>query len=210
MATLPPAAGRARPACRCRCCAVDGKTVRGALSATTTAPHLVSVYRHDTKTIAAQRQVPDKSNEISVFAKALDVLPDLTGHLLVADALHTQRAHATYLHGRGGFYLFPVALNQPTLFAAVNALPWDTTPVGHVQEDRGHGRRERRTTQVLPAPAGLPFPHPAQVILTERITTGRTDGKTHAIAAPCPGRHLSGGFVPCSRRQRPTGHGLSR
>ena len=118
-----------------------------------------------------------------MFTTTLDVLPDLTGHLIVADALHTQRAHATYLDGRHAFYLFPVALNQPNLFAAVNALPWEATPVSHIEDDRSHGRRERRTTQVLPAPADLPFPDAAQVILTERTTTGRGDGKTHAIAA---------------------------
>ena len=79
-----------------------------------------------------------------MFTTTLNVLPDLTGHLIVADALHTQRAHATYLHGRHAFYLFPVALNQPNLFAAVNALPWQATPVSHVQDDRGHGRTTRQ------------------------------------------------------------------
>ncbi len=33
--------------------------------------------------------------------------------------------------------------------------------------DRGHGRDERRTIQVMPAPEGI-FPHAAQVFLIER------------------------------------------
>lgn len=129
------------------------------------------------------RQVDVKSNEITVFKTVFDVIPDLAGHVVVADALHTQREHARYLHGRQAFYLFPVAENQPKLFAAIDALPWESTPVGYAEEGKAHGRHERRVTKVLPAPPGLPFPHAKQVILTERITTGRGDDKTHAVAA---------------------------
>lgn len=175
--------GPASSRCRLRPVSLDGKCVRGAVTADTRAPHLVSVYRHDTKTIAAQRQVDAKSNEITAFAAAFDVLPDLRGHIAVADALHTQRSHARYLHRRDAFYLFPVAENQPNLFAAVDALPWHTAPVAHVRDGPSHGRHERRVTKVLPAPKDLPFPNVRQVILTERTTTGRGDNKTHAVAA---------------------------
>jgi predicted transposase YbfD/YdcC len=181
-----PGAGQddtASAGCRLRAVSLDGKCVRGAVTAGSRAPHLVSAYRHDTKTVAAQRQVDVKSNEITVFAAALDVIPDLSGHIVVADALHTQRAHARYLRRRRGFYLFPVAENQPNLFAAVDALPWHTAPVAHVQEGPNHGRNERRVTKVLPAPKELPFPDARQVILTERTTTGRGDNKIHAVAA---------------------------
>jgi len=58
--------------------------------------------------------------------------------------------------------------NQPGLFDAVNALPWEGAPVAHTDQDRGHGRDETRTIQVLPAPGDLPFPHAAQVFLIER------------------------------------------
>jgi predicted transposase YbfD/YdcC len=175
--------GRVVAGAALRVASLDGKCVRGAVTATSKAPYLVSVFRQDTKTVAAQRQVDVKSNEITVFQAVLDVLPDLRGHVVVADALHTQREHARYLHRREAFYLFPVAENQPKLFAAVDALPWETTPVGYAEEGKAHGRHELRVTKVLPAPPGLPFPHARQVILTERITTGRGDDKTHAVAA---------------------------
>jgi predicted transposase YbfD/YdcC len=183
------AGGRLRPV------SLDGKCVRGAVTAHSRAPYLVSVYRHDTKTIAAQRQVDVKSNEITAFAGAFDVLPDLRGHIAVADALHTQRAHARYLHRRDAFYLFPVAENQPSLFAAVDALPWHTAPIAHIQEGPSHGRHERRVTKVLPAPKNLPFPDVRQVILTERTTTSRGDDKVHAVAAlaiTSAPKHLAG------------------
>jgi predicted transposase YbfD/YdcC len=166
-----------------RAWSLDGKSVRGAATATTRAPHLVSVLRHDTNTVAAQRNVDLKTNEITVFEEVLNVIGDLRGQVVIADALHTQRSHATYLHGRGAFYLFPVAENQPKLFEAVNAMAWQQAPVGFEEAGKGHGRSEKRITKVLPAPPGLPFPNAAQVILTERITTGRPGGKIQAVAA---------------------------
>lgn len=175
--------GRVAAGALLRVASLDGKCVRGAVTVTSKAPYLVSVFRQDTKTVAAQRQVDVKSNEITVFEPVFDVLADLTGHVVVADALHTQRKHARYLHRRDAFYLFPVAENQPKLFAAINALPWEAAPVGYAEEGNAHGRHELRVTKVLPAPPGLPFPYAKQVILTERITTGRGDGKTHAVAA---------------------------
>ena len=111
------------------------------------------------------------------------MIADLRGQVVIADALHTQRSHATYLHGREAFYLFSVAENQPKRFEAVKAMAWQQAPVGFEESQKGHGRNEKRITKVLPAPPGLPFPNAAQVILTERITTGRPGGKIQAVAA---------------------------
>ncbi len=44
---------------------------------------------------------------------------------------------------------------------------WDHAPVAHAARDRGHGRDETRTLQVLPAPGGM-FPHAARAFLIER------------------------------------------
>ena len=47
----------------------------------------------------------------------------------------------------------------PTLFAALDALPWADTPITHREVDKSHGRVTTRTIQVRPAPPDLPFPH---------------------------------------------------
>jgi predicted transposase YbfD/YdcC len=47
--------------------------------------------------------VDAKSNEITAFVPLLDQV-DLTGVVVTADAMHTQDAHAKYLHGRGAYY----------------------------------------------------------------------------------------------------------
>jgi hypothetical protein len=87
--------------------------------------------------------------------------------VVTADALHCQRAHATYLHERGAGFVFTAKQNQPRLFAALDALPWTEVPIAHREIDRGHGRVTTRTIQTLPAPPGLPFPHVNQVWLIE-------------------------------------------
>lgn len=64
-----------------------------------------------------------------------------------------------------------VKQNQQGLFDRLDALDWAAVPISHTTVDKGHGRRQRRTIRVLPAPAGLGFPHAAQVFLIERYTT---------------------------------------
>ncbi len=80
-------------------------------------------------------------------------------------------------------YLFTaVKDNQPTLFEALDALPWAGVPVQHVMKDRNHGRDELRTIQVLPAPHCL-FPHAAQAFLIERHVRNLNGRPRSAIAA---------------------------
>ncbi len=66
-------------------------------------------------------------------------------------------------------------------------------PIAHTATDKGHGRITTRTIQVLPAPAGLPFPHVSQVFLIERYVTGLHGEPISAVAAlgvasPAPGQ----------------------
>ena len=65
----------------------------------------------------------------------------------------------------------PRSDSTPGLFAALDALAWTDVPVAHTATDRGHGRVETRTLQVMTAPPGLPFPHVSQVLLVERTVT---------------------------------------
>lgn len=74
--------------------------------------------------------------------------------------------------------------NQPGLFAQLNVLPWAQVPVVHVEHDRGHGRTERRTIQVLPAPDMINLPHVAQAFLAERYVADLAGNITSAVAVP--------------------------
>lgn len=162
--------------------AVDGKTVRGTCDETGQGGvHLLAAMTHDSGVVVSQREVDDKTNEITCFQPLLDTV-DLTGAMVTADAMHTQRAHARYLvEQRDADYLLIVKANQPNLFTQLDSLQWDLSPV-HTTENTGHGRDERRTIRVLPAPEDTDFPHAAQVFLIERYVTDTKTGKNSAIA----------------------------
>jgi predicted transposase YbfD/YdcC len=153
-----------------RVVAVDGKTVRGARAGDGAAPHLLACLDHGTGVVLAQAAVDGKTNEIIMFTGLLDQAGDLSGVLVTADALHAQRGHATWLHGRGAHYLVTVKGNQPGLLRQLKSLPWKDVPAGHVSEGRAHGRIEKRIVKVVTVTAGLAFPHAAQAIQITRKT----------------------------------------
>jgi predicted transposase YbfD/YdcC len=162
---------------------VDGKTVRGAIQPDGRAVHLLAAMAHELPAVLAQRDVAHKTNEITQLKPLLDPL-ELTGWAVTLDALHAQRETARYLvEDKGAAYVFTaIKDNQPTLFAQLNALPWTTAPIGHTSHDRGHGREERRTIQVLPAPEGI-FPYAQQAFLVERYVHDLGSALTSAVAA---------------------------
>jgi hypothetical protein len=103
--------------------AVDGKTLRGARDPNRDQVTLVAVFDGADGWVLSQVQVVD-CDELAAFATVLDAPPDLRDVVITADALHCQRPHADYLHGRGAHYLFTVKANQPTLRTALARLPW--------------------------------------------------------------------------------------
>ncbi|MFG1711341.1 ISAs1 family transposase [Nonomuraea sp. M3C6] len=147
---------------------VDGKTSRGSADAGKPARHRLGAHLPADAITVAQIDIDSKTNEIRAFQPLLDQLPDLTNVVVTADMMHCQRAHARYLHRRGAFYVLPVGGNQRGLFDQLNALDWNQVPIGWTTYDRGHGRNEIRTIQVMPAPPGTRFPHIKQVYLVER------------------------------------------
>ncbi|MEU5943926.1 ISAs1 family transposase, partial [Micromonospora sp. NPDC047548] len=162
------AAGGATP--RRAAIAVDGKCLRGAKRPDGSQVFILSAVRHTDAVTVAARQIDAKTNEIPEFAPLLDQITDtdLAGAVITADALHAQRAHAVYLvEQRHAHYLLTVKDNQPTLAAALRALPWKQVPVLHRQRGRGHGREEIREVQVVTVD-DLLFPHARQVVRIRR------------------------------------------
>lgn len=148
--------------------AVDGKSVRGSAAAGGRCRHLLSALTHTGGLVLGQLDVDVKTNEIPMFAKLLDNI-ELFGALVTADALHCQKIHARYLvEQRGAHYLLTVKGNQPTLRRQLAQLPWNDIAVDDTQNDRGHGRIEKRTLKVVTIAAGILFPHAAQAIQVSR------------------------------------------
>lgn len=108
--------------------ALDGKTVRGSRTADGPALHLLSALTHGEGTVVAQVPVEAKTNEITQVAPLLQDL-DLTGAVVTADALLTQREIARHVvQDKGADYVFTVKDNQPTLRQDIATLQLDAVP----------------------------------------------------------------------------------
>jgi predicted transposase YbfD/YdcC len=135
--------------------AIDGKTLRGTIpQGQTRGVHLVAAYLPATGVVLAQVAVERKENEIVAVPKLLAQL-DLTGMVVVGDAMQAQRALSIQVVEAGGDYLWFVKDNQPSLLADLELLferpklakGWsdpttDFTTVRRVEA--GHGRVEER------------------------------------------------------------------
>jgi predicted transposase YbfD/YdcC len=155
--------------------AVDGKALRGARTPEGGRVFLVAAIDHATGAVLGQRQVGDKRGE---GAAARDLLTGLRapGMVWTLDALHTTKATArlitTDLHGH---YILIIKGNQPIARDAAAALlsgpnaDWVATTA--TEDDRGHGRVERRTIRVAPADDSL-FPGAVQAFRLRRDTAG--------------------------------------
>ena len=158
-----------------RVIALDGKTVRGARTPTTCAPHLVAALDHVTGTVVGQVAVAVKSNEIPAVRDLLACF-DLTGVVVTVDAMHTQTDTAHAITSAGGAYVFTVKGNTPTLHRQLKALPWKDVPA-HSATVTSHGRRSTRTIKSLTAPTWIGFAGAAQVAQIRR-TVIRAGKKT--------------------------------
>ena len=164
---------------------LDGKTVRGARDAAGNQRHLLAALvgpAAQSSVVAAQAEVGVKTNEVPMARVVLGQI-DLNGTLVTADALHTVKATAEFIHEGGGEFVLPVKENRKALFDALDALPWHQVPIAHTATDRGHGRITTRTIQVMPAPEDLPFPHVSQVLLIERYVSDLAGNPVSAVAA---------------------------
>jgi predicted transposase YbfD/YdcC len=162
--------------------AVDGKAMCGTAHGDVRARHRMGAFLHEDAIMVATCGVDGKTNEINAFAPLLDQIDDLQNVVVTGDAMHCQRKHAAYLRSRGAHYVLPVLGNQPGLFDQLDALAWRDVPVGWMTYDRGHGRQEIRTIQVMPAPKGTRFPHAKQVFLIERHVRDLNGAELSTIA----------------------------
>lgn len=100
------------PVGRRRVLAVDGKTLRGSRhigrdGVEVAGRHLLAVIDQHSRVVLGQLALDGKISEINRFVPLLDTVTaiDLTGVVITADALHTQREHVTELHARGAHWV---------------------------------------------------------------------------------------------------------
>lgn len=141
--------------------AIDGKTVRGSRTTkkgeSPSAIHMVSAWASQQNMVLGQRQVDEKSNEITAIPALLKML-DIKGGIVTIDAMGCQRKIATKIIDQGADYVLAVKDNQGDLhqkiielFEKVEQKNWQD--IWHKQAetiDGGHGRIETRRYSVLP------------------------------------------------------------
>jgi predicted transposase YbfD/YdcC len=162
---------------RRRAVAVDGKALRGSRHGDQRARMVMACLDHDTAVVLGQVEISDKSNEIPSFSVLLDTIEDLDGVVVTADALHAQREHAQYLHGRGAHFVLTVKGNQKKLRDQLAGLPWTDVPVGYAETDPGHGRKVTRSYKVVTVESGIVFPHAAQAVQIVRTRKRKSSTK---------------------------------
>jgi predicted transposase YbfD/YdcC len=96
--------------------ALDGKTLCGSRDGEDgRAVHLLSAILHGSGEVVAQTRVDCKTNEITRVEPLLEKM-DMTGAVVTADALLTQRGIARHIvEDKQADYVFTVKENQPTL-----------------------------------------------------------------------------------------------
>jgi predicted transposase YbfD/YdcC len=137
---------------------LDGKTLRRTRcqSQQLKALHVVSAWAGQTGMTLGQQAVDTKSNEITAMPELLKLL-DLHAKVVTTDAMGCQKEIAQTIVEGGGDYLLAVKDNQPTVHAELQAA-FIEAPAPKLRSsrrtttfDKGHGRYEQRTVQVLPA-----------------------------------------------------------
>ncbi|MBP2411521.1 putative transposase YbfD/YdcC [Arthrobacter stackebrandtii] len=142
--------------------AIDGKEVRGAKNGGGARVHLLAGIDQATGAVLVQENVSEKHNEITYFKPLLEGIKDLKGVVISADALHTQREHADYLHSREAHFVFTVKANQPKLHDQLRSLPWNRVRAGNKTHESANGREIERTIKCVSLADGINFPHATQ------------------------------------------------
>lgn len=122
----------------------DGKTLNG-VHGRERVKHILSLFSHTTHQILGQIGVTQKENEIPAFKRLLvSQKLNVTGMLLVGDALHTQRETVSQILSSHAHYLLYAKGNQDTLETNLKIffedLPFKTVTDESIYQDVTRGR----------------------------------------------------------------------
>lgn len=167
---------------------IDGKVLRGTIPVgETQGTHLLAAYVPETGAVLMQIEVDCKANEIVAAPELLTYL-DLSGCIITADAMFTQRELSIQIVKAGGHFVLPVKGNQPALqrdimtafmppsvAKAHQPIALDETLVSDTSI--GHGRIEMRyLTVTSDLNDYLDFPHVQQVFRLQCVTQNQASG----------------------------------
>ncbi len=145
--------------------AIDGKTLRRSHDRRNGLKplHLVSAWASEQGITLGQIATEEKSNEITAIPELLDRL-DLENAIVTIDAAGCQKNIAQQIIDGGGDYVLALKGNQETLYQAVEKYfdeqvdrDFAGVPVNYwVEEEKSHGRLDKRYYYQLAVPQDLP------------------------------------------------------
>ena len=182
--------------------AIDGKTLRGSRKQSAKLTHLMSVVSHQLGITLTQKAMSEKSHELPTSLEILKSF-DVSGKVVTADALLTQRSFCESVLASGGDYVLPVKENQKEMFQAIERLfqpppdaktfqsayqrlqaehqDWQETLDTIETSEKAHGRIEiRRLTASTALNTYLQWPGIAQVF---EYTYQRKHPRTGEVAS---------------------------
>ena len=139
--------------------AIDGKTVCGSSDKKNnqSAIHMVSAWCEANQLVLGQIKTEEKSNEITAIPKLLKLL-DITKSIVTIDAMGCQRVIADQIVKQNADYILAVKGNQGSLHESIKKAFnhaqdkkfKDMVHGQYIEENKGHGRTEKRSCYVLP------------------------------------------------------------
>ncbi|MDO4803649.1 MAG: ISAs1 family transposase [Lachnospiraceae bacterium] len=131
--------------------AIDGKAVRAAAkkAADGKVPYVLSAFMCGLGLSIGQKEVGDKTNEITEIPKLLDLI-DISGCTVTIDAIGTQKAVMDKIIKKGGHYCLQLKKNQRAAYDGAELYFDDLLsrekdiPPSCTVRDKGHGRIEKR------------------------------------------------------------------
>lgn len=129
----------------------DGKT-RNGCHGKDVIKHMLSLFTHGTHQIIGQIGVTQKENEIPALHRLLEQIGNISGMLLIGDALHTQKDTITDILSRHAEYLLFAKDNQEQLARDLTTFFADV-PFGSVTDrvvvSENRSKRESTTTVTI-------------------------------------------------------------
>ena len=125
---------------------IDGKTVRGTgkLTKDGSVLHIASALISEHNLVIGSRECATKTGEQAAFRELIGLL-DVSGSIVVADALHCNQTSAKAVVDAGAAYLFVVKDNVPRLKEDIELYFRDGQALSHQTIEKNGGRIEKRT-----------------------------------------------------------------
>jgi len=174
---------------------MDGKSLKGTIPrGEVRGTHLLSIYVPEQGLVLVEAEVDRKENEIVVAPKILKQV-NLSGAIVIGDAMHAQRETSAQIVEAGGDYIWTVKGNQARTEWAIQKLfvhevcnlKQGASLTKHCrmvsQVHKGHGRIEKRTIMVSTELNDyLDWPYVAQVFRLEReVWHAKYQGRTRQV-----------------------------